>query len=432
MPEPLSVLFLLDDSSLAGVDCRDVTAGNPGMGGAEYLFVALAYELSLRGIARTVLAHSSVSNLYPSSISRAALPNSLETSWTDREAAQAARQASYVVVRGYNETRKMLRVVQAIPGHAPVIVWAHNHLRWHTYAYLGREPRVRSIVFAGREQRALAAGTAALAKSVWIPNGFYPPTVNQDGAGQPGKTARAVYAGNLAPSKGFHRLARLWPRIRRTCPAAELDVIGSARLYGGGTPLGPAGLAQPEYEKKILAYLDHDPARHGVVFHGKLGLEKFGIMQRSQVGLPNPTGFTECCPGAVLELSACANAIVAPRRWGMCDTVEDRVTGRLCDSEEEYVREAAALLSDPGAALRMGRAGQRFVRDHFNFARVCGDWQALFDRLEGRRSPQPVAAEAPLKGRYPLQSLRNPAYAAGLGSLVSGFDRVHGWVLRRF
>ena len=173
-------------------------------------------------------------------------------------------------------------------------------------------------------------------------------------------------------------------------------MIGSARLYGGDEPLGPLGLAHPQYENKILAYLDHDPSRHGVVFHGKLGLEKFRIMQRSRVGLPNPTGFTECCPGSsgagVGRLRQCG---VATRRWGMCDTVVDHVTGRLCDSDPEYVREAAALLSDPETALRMGRAGQEFVRENFNFGRICGSGKPCFrSSREGRsRTPRPASCE---------------------------------------
>ncbi len=427
MHEPLRLLFLLDDARLVqpdgeGVDCRDVTLGNPGMGGAEYMFVALAYELRLRGLAETTLAHFSASNLYPAAVPHVLLTNSVETPWTNDEAGEAARQARYMIVRGYNEARKMARVIDAIPAGAPVIVWAHNHLRAKTYAYLAACPRVCSIVFVGPEQAALAGN---LPKAVSIPNGFYAPSAVSTQA----KSTRAVYAGNLAPSKGCHRLARLWPQIRRLCPQAGLDVIGSARLYGGDEPLGPLGLAHPQYENKILAYLDHDPSRHGVVFHGKLGLEKFRIMQRSRVGLPNPTGFTECCPGSVLELAACANAVVAPRRWGMCDTVVDHVTGRLCDSDPEYVREAAALLSDPETALRMGRAGQEFVRENFNFGRICGLWEALLSQLEGRKIPHP--APGLLRGRYPLQWLR-ASRPAGMGAFWSGFDRVHGWLLRTY
>ncbi len=414
-----TLLFVLDDSGLSGVDCRDVSQGNPGMGGTEYLFVALAQELASRGLANATLAHFSSSNLYPASLPRIRLSSPIDTAWT----APAVAQARYIVVRGYNDPKQMARVIAAIPGSAPIIVWAHNHLRWKTYSYLARCQRVCCVVFVGREQAALAADAACGFKSACIPNGFYAPPPASFGQ----RSGRAVYIGNLAPSKGFHRLARLWPQIRRLCPGATLDVIGNGRLYGGDAPLGPLGLAEPRYEKRILAHLGNDPAKHGVVFHGKLGLGKFDVMRRSSVGLPNPTGFTECCPGSVLELSACGNAVVGPRRWGMCDTVIDTVTGHLCTSDGEYVRKAAALLADPEAALGMGRAGQEFVRENFAFPRICEQWRVLFEGLERTGVPVRRAAQDRPRGRYPLPLLRKQ------GSQVrSNLDRAHGWILRSF
>jgi glycosyltransferase involved in cell wall biosynthesis len=420
----LTLLFLLDDSGLTGVDCRDVSQGNPGMGGTEYLFVALAHELTSRGLASATLAHFSCSNLYPASLPQVRLSGSIDTPWTAWEAAHALlTDARYIIVRGYNDPQRMARVIAAIPGSAPILVWAHNHLRWKTYSYLARCQRVCCVVFVGREQAALAAGAAGGFKSTCIPNGFYPPPP----ARPEQRSGRAVYIGNLAPSKGFHRLARLWPQIRRLCPGATLDVIGNGRLYGGDRPLGPLGLAEPHYEKRILAHLGNDPAKFGVVFHGKLGLGKFEMMRRSTVGLPNPTGFTECCPGSVLELSACGNAVVGPRRWGMCDTVIDTVTGHLCTSDGEYVRKAAALLANPEAALEMGRAGQEFVRENFAVPRICEQWRVLFEGLERAGVPVRKAAQDRPRGRYPLPLLRKPG-----SLLLSNLDRAHGWILRSF
>src|SRR5581483_6078032 len=119
------------------------------------------------------------------------------------------------------------------------------------------------------------------------------------------------------PQKGFHRLAKLWPRIRRAFPDAQLDVVGSSHVYHADQPLGPLGVAAPSYEKRLVRYLGKEPARHGVVFHGKLGREKYDVMSRALIGLPNPTGFTECCPASVVEMSQWGAAVVAVRQWGM-------------------------------------------------------------------------------------------------------------------
>ena len=205
-------------------------------------------------------------------------------------------------------------------------------------------------------------------------------------------------------------------------------------MYGGNAPAGSMGLTDPHYEKRILQHLDNDPARYGVVFHGKLGLSKFDIMSRSVLGLPNPTGFSECCPGSVLELSACGNAIVGPRRWGLCDTVVDGVTGYLCSTDDDYVRTAVRLLRDPARAVEMGRAGQRFVSDNFGVSQVCEDWRRLFTSLQSGAKLS-GANSGPLLGRYPLQILRRPGSGfrvPGADVLLNHFDRAHGWILTNF
>jgi glycosyltransferase involved in cell wall biosynthesis len=419
-----SVVFQLNDSLMSDVDCRDVTKGNPGIGGADYLFVALGYELASRGLARVKLAHFSPSNSYPDTLRLVRLDSAFGSPWApwDKETA-----ADFVIVRSYQDAATMTRVIEAIPGTAPVIVWAHNHFRWQTLAYLAQCDRVRCVVYTGQEQAALAAGSPCQAKATSIVNGFYPvPALDSQPRGK-----RAVYLGNLRAQKGFHRLAKLWPRIHRECPDAALDVIGDARLYGGADPVGPMGLAAPGYEKRILAHLDNDPAKYGVVFHGKLGLDRFDIMSRSILGLPNPTGFTEVCPGSVLELSACGNAVLGPRRWGICDTVVDGVSGYLCTSDDEYVHRAVSLLKDPARALEMGRAGQAFVGDKFGFSRVCAEWHQLFTDL--RRGERPSLANSRvLKGQYPLQWLRKPSRIFRMGALLTHFDRAHGWFLGNF
>jgi glycosyltransferase involved in cell wall biosynthesis len=422
-----SVLFLLNDTSLRDIDCRNVTKGNPAIGGAEYLFVALAYELASRGLARVKLVHFTPSNLYPDTLPVLRLDSAFGSPWApcDKEIA-----ADFVIVRAYNDTATMAKVVAGVPGAAPIIVWAHNHLHWKTQSYLAKCERVRCIVYVGKEQAALAAASPARTKSTYIANGFYPPPAVES---QP-RARRAVYVGHLVPEKGFHRLARLWPRIHRECPGAALDVIGDGRLYGRSDLIGPLGLTHPRYERRILHHLDNDPAKYGVVFHGKLGISKFEIMSRSVLGLPNPTAFTECCPGSTLELSACGNAVVAPRRWGMCDTVVDGVSGCLSTTDDEYVRSAVSLLNNPERALEMGRKGQTFVRERFSFSRVCDEWLDLFASLANCAVPA-RPNPGPLNGSYPLQSLRGAngkLMIPGADALLNYFDRAHGWFIRKF
>jgi len=117
------------------------------------------------------------------------------------------------------------------------------------------------------------------------------------------------------------------------------------------------------------------------------------------VGLPNPTGFLECCPASVVEMSGCQAAVVALRQWGMCDTVVDRVTGFLCRHDREYVDRVISLFSDPNTAQAMGVAGRRLqprrladIGDHGS----CDlDWH-LYRRARPNRIER---ADIPAPGR---------------------------------
>jgi len=193
------------------------------------------------------------------------------------------------------------------------------------------------------------------------------------------------------------------------------------------------GVASRSYENLILRYLRNDPAKYGVIFHGMMGTEKYGVMSRAMVGLPNPTGFTECCPGSVLEMSGCQAAVVAMRQWGMCDTVLDQVSGFLCRDDNEYVDRVVSLFANPCMAQSMGIAGQRFVSDRFSYAVVCEEWARLFNEVLS--SAVPNYSISTFTGRYPLRKLRaanSHLHSSRLHALVSFVDRVRGVFLKRY
>lgn len=419
-----SVAFLLDDSTFHAANLADPTLGNPAIGGTEYGFVSLAHELARRKLANVTLIARNPTNTYPGTLTVVTIkdyPHEL------RSLLNQAGPIDCIVVRGH-DTLSASGVIDSIPENIPVIAWTHNHLKSATLSYLASSEHIKRVVYVGREQCALAAGAACQHKATYIVPGFY---------GAPhssrSKEQRAVYLGSLVPQKGFHRLARLWPSIRRACPTAELDVIGSGKIQDPNRQTGSLGVALPSYEKLILRYLRNDPAKYGVFFHGKMGTEKYHVMGRAMVGLPNPTGFTECCPASVVEMSGCGAAIVAQRQWGMCDTVVDGVTGYLCRDDREYVERVISLFKNPETARAMGVAGQRFVQDSFSYAAICEQWARLLDEV--LCSVVPNYATPFLVGRYPLRRLRTVnrrLRSTQVHALVSFVDRVRGVFLKRY
>lgn len=119
-----------------------------------------------------------------------------------------------------------------------------------------------------------------------------------------------VYMGCIRPDKGFHVLAKAWPIILSEIPDAQLYVIGNGQLYGKNVDLGKYGIATQEYENEFMPYVTD---KNGIIlpsvhFLGLLGDEKYDVMGRCKVGVPNPTNSSEtfCISGVEMELLGCS------------------------------------------------------------------------------------------------------------------------------
>jgi glycosyltransferase involved in cell wall biosynthesis len=95
---------------------------------------------------------------------------------------------------------------------------------------------------------------------------------------------------------------------------------------------------------------------------------------------------------ALLESMACGTPAVCSRVGGMPEFVRHGRTGFVFDEVGELTRYLAALASDPGLAMRMGREARRLVEREFD-RRVCGEkLVALYreliagGRVAGRRA----------------------------------------------
>ena len=103
----------------------------------------------------------------------------------------------------------------------------------------------------------------------------------------------------------------------------------------------------------------------------------------------------EGLPLTLLEALVRARPVVATRVGGIPDVIQDGENGRLVPPDDStalaVVLEEFANKSD--AAMRLGRAGQRLVREQYTWERVVEQFELVYDEVLGLATFAPGAPE---------------------------------------
>jgi glycosyltransferase involved in cell wall biosynthesis len=206
-----------------------------------------------------------------------------------------------------------------------------------------------------------------------------------DPAPAPRASRQAVFAGYLGESKGFHRVLEMWPHVREQLPDATLVAAGSGRLYGDKRPLGPLGVAEPDFEARFLQPLVHrfgSLERSGIRMAGLLAPAALRDLYReSALGLANLNwdGQTEtfCC--SAVEMLASALPVFGVTRGALPESIGQSGGAFLVESPDlrAAAREVARLLRDPARLQAAGDDGRRYVRRHYTLSAIVERWEHL-------------------------------------------------------
>lgn len=202
-------------------------------------------------------------------------------------------------------------IIKKFSGKLDFYIWAHNIVGECLLNKFLTLSCIKKIICVSQSQMLNYKDHPSFLKSCYIYNiilfkdkEFYKSkttTRNQHGV---------VFMGCIRPDKGFHVLAKAWPQVLMRIPDAQLYVIGTGQLYGKNVILGKHGIAAQEYEDLFMPYLTDDSGMilPSVHFMGLLGDEKYDIMGKCKVGVPNPTNSTEtfCISGVEMELMGCS------------------------------------------------------------------------------------------------------------------------------
>jgi glycosyltransferase involved in cell wall biosynthesis len=150
----------------------------------------------------------------------------------------------------------------------------------------------------------------------------------------------------LSELKGTLVLAEAMRRVFEDVPGATLDVVGRDTKIGGRS------------SRQQFIELIPEARRPQVSFHDALSPEELAARMRA-AGVVVVPSLVESFSLIALEAMGSGRPVVASRRGGLPEVVEDRRTGFLADPEEPgtFAGALRTLLLNPELAARMGQAG---------------------------------------------------------------------------
>ena len=313
------IVFFLCNDRIPDIDYTNVCVANPGVGGTEYLFVLTAYILSKRGDYNIVL-YAQKPSIYPEGLN-VELTNNIGTGIY-----KAANEGADVFICKEDPEFIQKGYFENIPSGIKVVLWSHIFMTTKRLDYYAKNKGIHSIVCVGREQLDMYMDHRFYCRMDYIYNANAfpnPKIVTKETHLVQERKNIVTYIGALKKYKGFHILAKAWPKILQAVPDAELYVIGSGRVYDNNAKMGKYGIAAEDYERLIMPPLIDEKGTilPSVHFMGRMGIEKNEIIKQTKVGVPNPSGVTETFGLGAIEFQGLGCCVVTKKCPGYVDSV---------------------------------------------------------------------------------------------------------------
>lgn len=420
----MKICIYIDNAGIKDVDCRKLTSGNPGIGGTEYSILLLA-EIYKKSYPENELCLivSEPGALPP--VDSVIVEKDVMNVPKIAKACGAEILLISSLYRGVplqdeffaNVTQERIRT----------ITWGHNFYLSDYCKRLARCEYVRANVFVGRQQYDRYIDHKVIRKSTYIYN-MYP--TGSDTKRNDLLRPVVTYIGSLVPAKGFQVLAAVWKDILQHVPEAELNVIGSGKLYSRNAALGTYGIADQAFEKQIMPGLTDENGNilPSVHFLGVLGTEKDEVIKATSVGVVNPTGRTETFGISALDFESMGVPVVTIAKGGFLDTVSDRETGILVRKPPMIVDAIIELLEDQKKNKEYGQAGIELTRQ-FRPEKIIVQWNELFCKVCNDEKIDYIAPDSYMNTN--LKWLRKFNHSIHAPFSVIGFETFARKMLRR-
>lgn len=365
----VKIALYFPNKGLGEVDCSVPQLGNPGLGGTEYSFLLLIDSLKRYVNGYEVIVYLNEKTRLPYDVEQVLaidLVTSLELS---------VKSGNDLFIMKQEHDVSLYKKIASIGQN--VIVWGHNFYLSDVAREIARCRNVVLNVFVGKQQYDRYIDHDIIDKSVFIFDMIPPASIQ----GQRINDKKSVvYLGSLVYSKGFHILARQWKKVLQEVPDAELKVIGTGKVYSRDNQLGVLGIADKDYERLFLPYLQDEKGDilSSVSFLGLLGQEKYDIFLKASIGVVNPSARTETFGMSIIEMNSVGLPVVTVNKNGFPDTVIDRETGILVNNPDVLYKDIVSLLKDEYWNERLGTYA-KIVSARYVPELIIKDWLRAFN-----------------------------------------------------
>ena len=177
---------------------------------------------------------------------------------------------------------------------------------------------------------------------------------------------RIGIVGQVGAWKGHDDLLEAFALIAGKHPQAELHVFGT----------GDSGFA-----RELTLRAEHLGLSQRLIWRGFVA-ERPAIYREIDICVvPVPKSATEALPTVAIEAAFFGLPVVASRRGGLPEIIEDSVTGFLVEAGDRAALAARLddLLADDALRERMGVAARHRAKTHFNCERFVGEFIHLLE-----------------------------------------------------
>lgn len=373
----MKVCFYFDNKRRADIDYSKPEEGNPGIGGTEYMIWTVSYYLSknYKEIDVYLLAPF-IENLPQETINI-----KCEDVYSAIKISSDIK-ADVLVVRNRAYDKDIYDMIDRLK--VKTVIWSHNFEKYDSLKYATDCEYIKRNVCVSREQYDRLRDHSIYKKSTYIYNGIDCKNYKEYEKSCTKKENIVCYVGAIKPTKAFHILAKNWNEIEKRVPGVKLHVIGGGNLYDKNVKLGKYNIAEENYENQFINYITDSEGilNKNIKFMGVLGgSRKIYEMSKAKVGIVNPIAKDETFCISAIEFGALGVPVVARKRYGLLNTIDNNKSGMLFRSEKEMVNQIVNLLNNNEECDTKGKYAVEYVNSKFDINNISYNWKVMLQEI---------------------------------------------------